>query len=30
MELRISTLMDNAPLVGAGVAWFESAKDVLV
>jgi glucokinase len=30
MELRISTLMDNAPLVGAGVAWFESARDVLV
>jgi len=30
MELRISTLMDNAPLVGAGAAWFESAKDVLV
>ena len=26
MELRISTLLDNAPLVGAGVAWFESAK----
>ena len=30
MELRISTLLDNAPLVGAGVAWFESAKYALV
>jgi len=29
MELRISALLDNAPLVGAGVAWFESLKDVL-
>jgi len=27
LELRISTLMDQAPLVGAGVAWFdEEAK----
>jgi len=30
MELRISTLLDKAPLVGAGVAWFESAKKLLV
>jgi glucokinase len=22
-ELRVSTLLDNAPLVGAGVAWFD-------
>jgi glucokinase len=27
LELRVSTLMDQAPLVGAGVAWFdEEAK----
>lgn len=25
VELRISELMDHAPLVGCGVAWFESA-----
>lgn len=30
MELRISELMDNAPLVGAGVAWFASSNPVSV
>jgi glucokinase len=29
MHLRISTLLDNAPLVGAGVAWFEGANGAL-
>jgi glucokinase len=25
-EFRVSTLLDDAPLVGAGVAWFDGAK----
>jgi hypothetical protein len=25
-ELRISALMDDAPLVGAGVAWFNGSN----
>jgi len=30
MELCISELMDNAPLVGAGVAWFSASSPVAV
>jgi predicted NBD/HSP70 family sugar kinase len=25
-ELRVSALLDDAPLVGAGVAWFNSSS----
>jgi len=29
IELRVSTLLDNAPLAGAAVAWFNGSKDTL-